>query len=202
MKEYWKEIKNFENYQVSNLGNVRSLDKLIVCGSRNHKIYERKHKGKILAQAKNKKGYCIVGLRKNGKTITKQVHLLQMTTFVPNPNNYRCINHKDENPSNNFIYINDDGSVDLEKSNLEWCTHQYNITYGTAIKRRVEKLLNNEIRSKPIIQYDLDGNFIKEWPSLNEIKRNTTYSIGNICKCCSNNYPFCKTYKGYVWKYK
>ena len=101
-------------------------------------------------------------------------------TFLPNPDNMPVVNHKDENKQNN--------SVD----NLEWCSYEYNSNYGT----NAERIAKNE--SKPINQYDLQGNFIKSWNSGTEIKRTLGYSNGNICNCCRGKQ---KTAYGYKWQY-
>lgn len=109
MKEIWKNIMGFNGYQVSNLGRVRSL-----------KTY------KILKQTTNSQGYKTLGLCKRSKISTFLVHRLVADAFIPNPDKLPCVNHKDENPSNNCI------------SNLEWCSYKYNINYGTCIYRIIE----------------------------------------------------------------
>lgn len=107
--------------------------------------------------------------------------------------------HKDENPNNN------------EVSNLEWCTVQYNNTYGS---RNLKASLTNSIiqlnnsKSKAVIQLDLDGNFISEWPSISEIKRQLGFDISNIANCCKKHQIIkgVKTTRiqayGYKWRYK
>ena len=124
--ELWKDVKNYEGlYQVSTLGRVRSLDKYIDVKIRNvDKVLKR---GKILKPVYDKNGYLKVFLCKNGKGTYFRVHRLVAKTFIPNPDNLPCVNHKDEDKTNNYPY------------NLEWCTDEYNKNYGTAIKRRVEK---------------------------------------------------------------
>lgn len=124
MSEIWMDIKDFEGlYQVSNLGRVRSLDKIIL----QHKygaspnLYRRK--GKILKQAITKEGYYMVSLFDNNKGKSYLVHRLVATAFILNPNNYRVVNHKDENKLNNNL------------DNLEWCTDKYNLNYGGARER-------------------------------------------------------------------
>lgn len=64
----------------------------------------------------------------NGQRYKKTIHRLVAEAFIPNPNNYPCINHKDENKENNNV------------SNLEWCTYKYNSNYGTCRKRAIEKI--------------------------------------------------------------
>ena len=100
--------------------------------------------------------------------------------FIPNPNNLKQVNHKDENKTNNTA------------ENLEWCNAQYNSNYGTRTERSAEGC------SKPINQYDLQGNFIKSWSSGTEIERITGYARSNICKCCRDIY---KTAYGFIWRY-
>ena len=191
MKEIWKDIEGFDGmYQVSNLGSIKSLYNY-------NQIEER-----ILSPYYNKQtGYYMVNLCKNGKGKTYTIHRLVVKAFIPNPDNLPFVNHKDENKLNNTVYINEDGSVDFDKSNLEWCTNKYNINYGSCSeKMRNAKLgkFNNKL-SKVIIQYDFDGNFIKEWSSAAEIVRTTVYGQGNICACCRGER---KTAYGYIWKFK
>ena len=182
MQEIWKDIKGYEGYyQVSNLGRVKSLN------------YNHTSKEKILSPAINKKGYYVVSLSE-----TTYVHKLVAETFLPNPDNLPCVNHKDENKQNNVVWINEDGSIDFEKTNLEWCTYKYNINYGTSVKRASIKKINGK-KAKTVLQYDLEGNLIKEWPSVNEIERTLGFRTGNICSCCNGCY---KQAYGYIWKYK
>ena len=119
-EEVWKDVVGYEGlYQVSNLGRVKSLG------------FDKWHKGRILKQSfDSKRNYLFVGLHKDGKIKQKNVHRLVAETFIPNPDNLPCVNHKDEDKTNNFVFVNKDGSVDLNKSNLEWCTVAYNTNYG------------------------------------------------------------------------
>lgn len=118
MEEYWKQIKEYPDYQVSNYGRVKNK------------------RGRIL-KSKISSGYSHITLSKNKTQKEILVHRVEMISFVPNPDNLPCVNHKDENKLNNFIWVNPDGSIDPEKSNLEWCSYSYNITYS-AQKRRGE----------------------------------------------------------------
>ena len=218
--EEWRDIVSYENYQVSSLGRVKSLN------------YNHTKQEKILKQAKMKDGYLLVNLWKDGKSKTCTVHRLVAIAFIPNPNGYRCVNHKDENPSNNIV------------SNLEWCTHQYNNTYGTCIQRRVahtdykaivekrkidykartahtdykartakmdyqsigkknaEKLTNRQDQSKQVYQYDKNGELVAIWESTMECGRNG-YNFGAVSQCCRNcfNREGNNVYKGYIWSY-
>lgn len=121
--EFWKDIEGYEGlYQVSNLGRVRSLDRVVEGKSSSVRL----HRGKILSPGVNSTGYYMVVLHKDGGGRAYTVHRLVSNTFIPNPYNYPYVNHKDENKLNN--------SVD----NLEWCTVKYNTNYGTANLRRGE----------------------------------------------------------------
>lgn len=117
--EEWRDIKDYENYEVSNLGRVRNKN------------------GKILKQ-QLRHGYYDVGLynehHQNQPKLLK-VHRLVAQAFIPNLNNYPCINHKDENKLNNNI------------DNLEWCTYSYNCSYGH----------RNDIRKRQVLK--LDSNY-------------------------------------------
>ena len=108
MKEIWKDIEDFNGtYQVSNLGRIKMLDYIASDG--------RKLKGRIRRTSKNNSGYTIINI----KSKHFLVHRLVAKAFIPNPNNYPQINHKDENKQNNRV------------DNLEWCTNKYNNNYGS-----------------------------------------------------------------------
>ena len=192
--EIWKDIEGYEGlYQVSNLGRVKALDRYV----KHWRGGLLLRKEQIKRQSNDCDGYLIVTLCKEGKIKNYRVHRLVAEAFIPNPNNYPQVNHKDENKQNNFVWVNEDGTVDLEKSNLEWCTNKYNVTYGTGIKRRSTKRINCKVLSKQIAQYSLEGELIKIWPSAMEVKRQLGYSNSVICNCCAGRN---KTSYGYKWK--
>jgi len=110
--EVWKACPEFPWVEGSSLGRVRTIDRYV--NSRNG---ERSVKGQILKQRPDRYGYMKVQFSMNGKTMTKKVHRIIASCFLLNPNNYQEINHRDNNPLNNNV------------SNLEWCTHEYNIEY-------------------------------------------------------------------------
>lgn len=124
MEEEWKDIKGYEGqYQVSNLGRVKSLDRMLTYKTR-YGVYQHIQYGKILTPCYDLRGYSYVRLHDlNGKSKGLKIHRLVGLTFIPNPDNLPCLNHKDEIKTNN--------SVD----NLEWCTHLYNNLYGTHLER-------------------------------------------------------------------
>ena len=122
MKEEWRDIKGFEGkYMVSNLGRFKSLN------------YRRTGKEKILEGYPDKDGYLYVQLWKDGKVKNCRINRLVAQAFLENPQNLPEVNHKDEDKTNNRV------------ENLEWCTTQYNIKYGTGIKRRAEKLKGRKL---------------------------------------------------------
>ena len=128
MKEEWSTIEEFPMYEVSTLGQVRS--------HYTNKILKPTRSNK---QSKGK--YRFVNLVKNHKMYRRSIHRLVAIAFIPNPNNYPMINHKDENPSNNCI------------DNLEWCTAKYNANYGTGVER--QKLARRKHRLPGTIPYTI-----------------------------------------------
>lgn len=130
--EIWKDIINFPNYQVSNLGNIKSKDRYTK--AKDNEIIHRKEfliKGYI-----NKKGYRQVTLYDiNGKPKTMRVHKLVALSFIENKDNLPQINHKDGNKLNNTV------------SNLEWISNYDNIQH--AIKNNlIDQKLRKENMSK------------------------------------------------------
>jgi len=115
MQEIWKDIKDFENmYQVSNLGRVKSLPRIIMRKDGKKQTI----KGQFLKGSKDTKGYIQVELKKDGKRNIKVIHRLVALAFIPNVENKEQVNHIDGNKENNCT------------SNLEWCTCQENIQHA------------------------------------------------------------------------
>ena len=179
MKEIWKDIKGYEGlYQVSNLGNIRRI-KFI------NNITEKE---KITKLKPGKNTYLQVLLSKNGKSKTKNIHRLVAEAFIPNPNNYPQVNHKDENKHNNCV------------DNLEWCTRIYNMNYGN-VRKKISKSHQKENlkKRKVILQYNKNMIFIKEYNGICEAVKETKIDKSSIIKCCKNK---SKTAGNYIWKYK
>ena len=170
--EIWKDVVGYEGlYQVSNLGRVKSFKYL---------------KEKILKPSHKDNGYLFITLCKNGVMKRYYIHRLVASAFIPNPQNKPTVNHIDCDRTNNCV------------ENLEWNTYAENNDY--ALKMMKDKGINkkNNKESKPVIQYDLDGNFIKEYPSYREAQRQT--GITTIYVACKGINQ--KTAGGYKWKYK
>ena len=175
-------------YKVSNLGRILSLN------------YKNTGKPDLMNPSDNGDGYLQVHLSKNRKTKTCKVHRLVAETFLPNPENKPCINHKiegDEGKSMNFVFFNEDGTIDKEKSTIEWATYEENINYATHNERSA-KTRTNGIRSKRVLQLSLDGELIREWESTQECGRNG-FNQGNVAACCRGELPH---YKRFLWMYK
>lgn len=190
--EEWRPVVGYEGlYEVSNLGRVKSLPRKV-----NNKNASWVSKERILKNITSTHNYQYVTLCKNGKQERASVHRLMGFAFLENkdPEHYDRINHKDEKPDNNYIYINPDGTVNEKLTNLEWCSHQYNITYGTT-KERIKKH-NPNIRK--VNQYTLQGKFIKEWDSIKDIWVNLGFSRSSITAVCKHKYL---QTNGFVWRY-
>ena len=182
-KEIWKDIRESEGlYQVSNFGRVKSLKRKVYAGrGKTRWQYE-----KIMSGNKtNGNGYKIVSLAKDGKSKNKYIHRLVAEAFLENPNNYPCINHKDENRGNNNV------------DNLEFCTYKYNVTYNKAHIKRGLRLRNNK-GSKKIYQLNEKNEIINEFPSIKEASRQLKISHQAISDCLRGMQ---KHSAGYKWKY-
>lgn len=129
----------------------------------------------------NKQGYCLSHLSKKYKGKNHQTHRLVYFTFNYGADTKLQVNHIDEDKLNNRL------------DNLNLMTAKENINWGT---RNIRSAL---AKSKTVLQFDKNGNFIKEWPSISEAARIINISTGNIVKCCKGKQ---KTYKGFIWKYK
>lgn len=110
MEEIWKSIEENSDYEVSNLGNVRSLDRVV----RGKDNINHSYKGKLLIPTKSSSKRLSVGIPIQGKIRLRLISRLLAIHFIPNPNNYPCVLHKDDNPLNNTL------------ENLYWGTYKMN----------------------------------------------------------------------------
>ena len=176
MNEEWRDIPDYEGwYQVSNLGNVRSLDREIIYS--NGKVY--KQKGRKLKSTLKKTGYYYVSLSKNNTKPKFDVHRLVAITFLENINNYNCINHIDGDKCNNNV------------SNLEWCSYSYNAKHALEIglnetmkgeRNGASKLKDSDVveikrmLSKGIKGYEIAKKFKISQSTISEIKNNKKWT--------------------------
>lgn len=173
--EQWKDIEGYEGlYQVSNLGNVKSLARYKKNRSKIQEVKER-----IMKPSVYKNGYEVVQLSKDGKIHSFCVHRLVALAFVPNTENKPQINHLDENKRNN------------RADNLEWCTSKENNNYGTH-NMRISLTSGTRVQA-----FDKDGNLVMEFHSIAEATRQTKINQTSICRCLAGKY---KQAGGYVWK--
>ena len=176
-KEFWRDINGYEGlYQVSNYGRVKRLAGLRVYESGLRKYLDER----LLKPKSDKDGYLLVGLAPKSKTL--KVHRLVAEAFILNPNNYPCVNHKDENKQNNCVEI------------LEWCTTKYNNNYGTAKKR------SGLAHRKPIIMISIDGEILKRFQFIKQAENELGIKGAStlIVRCCKG---YNKSAYGYKWRY-
>ena len=176
-KEEWRDIPNYEGvYQASNLGRVKSLERF------------RKGENDCLVSVKERilklrirRGYYCVQLYKNSIVKAYQVHRLVWSAFNGQIPKNMQVNHINEIKTDNRL------------CNLNLMTCKENINYGTGIERRAKS------KSKSVLQFGLNDNFIKEYPSAMQVERELGFGHQNISKCCKGKL---KQAYGYKWKYK
>lgn len=171
MIEEWKDVPNYEGlYQVSNFGRVKSFRK-------SSKF--RCQSEYILKPNVASHGYAEVTLY--NKTVRRKflVHRLIASVFLPNPNNFPQINHKDENKLNNAV------------NNLEWCSAEYNNAYGTARIRKIDTV------SIPVEQTTYDGKVIAIYRSTRLAAEILDIPRGTL-KSAITKHTQCK---GYFWRF-
>lgn len=173
MSEEWRPVAGYEGiYEVSNYGNVFSLERIDSAG--------RRRGGFKLKQKTNKYGYKCVNLSKNGIVTSTTVHRLVAQAFIPNPDNKPEVNHKNEDKQDNRV------------ENLEWVTSKENQNHATLPQRR------SKVKRKTILQIDSKtGRIIAKYNSSVDAKKQTGISAAHIRNCCSGHR---KHAGGYIWK--
>lgn len=167
MKEVWKDVDGYEGrYQISNKGRLKSFA-------------QDQREGKIHNGFKTHKGYLSSKLYDgNGSSKIYPMHRLVASAFIDNPNHLPQVNHKDEDKANNQV------------DNLEWCTNDYNIHYGTKIQRSTESNRCCKTTSKAVYSVDNQGN-IEEYASIGEAERITGIPHSNIVRHLKGRRPSC-----------
>lgn len=157
--EIWKSHQEYVGIEVSTLGRVRTLDRVVSSEKRTDFI-----KGRISKQYDNGRGYLNVSIPIDGKWSTKSVHRLVAQTFIKNPDNLPEVNHKDNDRTNNCV------------DNLEWCTREENIAYRDKYGRTAK---HNAPKS-PVYAINLATLKILHFCSQSEAGRALGVSPGNI----------------------
>lgn len=188
----WLPLVGFEkHYLISTNGQIVSIPR--ESKHSHHKGVTCSRKQRELKFSKLSTGYLMAALTIEGKTIRKSVHRLVAVTFIPNPENKPCVNHKDGNKSNN------------KKSNLEWATYKENTNhaYKTGLLKpsfgMLGKLGAKNKKSKKVQQINIHtGQVVKTWDSLHCVTRSTGWSYANICAAALKTRP---TANGFKWEY-
>lgn len=185
MEEIWKDIDGFEGYyQISNIGNVKSLHRIVHHSNGFKTVRER-----ILKPTKAK-GYCIVRVVKKHTNKYLTVHRLVAKSFIKNTGNKRCVNHKNGIKTDNRV------------ENLEWCTYKENTShaYKTGLHKGSSfgKFGRNHHASREILQFDIQGNFIKKYGGIRDAERLTGVFHQGIVKSANGK---SKHAGGFIWKY-
>lgn len=188
--EVWKSIPDYEGlYEVSSLGNVRSLDRMVSTKIRHSE--KRIARGRVLKQALKKTGYYCVDLCNDGKVKTVQVHRLVALAFIENPMNLRCVNHISGIKTDNRLI------------NLEWLSVKDNWKHAEkmGLTTNVGQYLNKKLLCLETGIIFKNSVKAAEWILTNDPSKTQTTDKNklarNIRGCATGRTP--KAY-GYRWK--
>lgn len=183
--EVWR-CTSHKNLLASNYGRLKRAVHQTNVSRRGKRNHVAKYNERIYIQRKNKWGYLTVCLTENGKRKTFLVHRLIAEAFIPNPNKFKYVNHKDENKANNIV------------ENLEWCTFEYNLNYGTCQQRHAESLRRVlRPRLRTIKQYTADGKLVATYKGKTEIEQ-AGFIYTTVTRSCRHQYH---QTQGFVWRY-
>lgn len=189
MEEIWKDVVGYEDlYQVSNLGNIKSKERIVKNGNR---IFFKKEK--ILTPFLQKTGYLTITLLKDNKIKSHYIHRLVAIAFIKNDLDLEQVNHKDGNKENNNV------------NNLEWCSRSENIKHAIKIGLFSKDVVLNKInkmnkkKRKSILQIK-NNVIINEFESPTVAGKQFSKLAGNNISACARG--ILKSAYGFQWKYK
>ena len=146
------------------------------------------NKNRLIKPVLNGEGYLLFNA---GRKVKLTVHGEVAKIFVPNPNNYPVVNHKDGNKQNNHY------------SNLAWVTHSENSqhAYDTGLHTApwIGKFGKDHVTSKPVIQLGMNGEFVREWECARQAEREAGFHNGRISDVCNGKFH---SHKGFLFKFK
>lgn len=171
INEIWKNIEDNDNYMISNLGRVKSMERTVSFGWSKRTI-----KSRILKPKDNGNGYKLV--RIGNKYL--YIHRLTATHFIPNPDNLQEIDHINGNKTDNRV------------ENLRWVTHKDNMN------NPITKHKMNSCKKKPVLQYTINNELINKWDSISDVEKKLNIDNSTIIRCCKGKQ---KTAGGYKWQY-
>lgn len=185
MTEIGKDINEFEKeYQVSNLGRVRSINRKSFDDSKYASF-----KGKILKMRKNRNGYLYVLLSRNGNKYHRYIHRLVANAFLANPYNKKEVDHINSDKENNEII------------NLRWVTHKENMNNHITKTRLTEANKKKQRHNRkyiPIVKFTIDMKSSIKYNCISDACDNNNYDYSTIKKCCDGHR---RTAYGFIWKY-
>lgn len=186
-KEIWREVKGYEGYyEVSNIGNVRALERIVCNG--------RISPAKDVTKRKDNYGYYHVGLNKNAKETTRRIHRLVAQAFIPNPEKKPFLDHintvRTDNRVENLRWVTPKENNDNKLSKEKIKYHNTMFLFLGKIKKKTKKVL----------EYDLYGDFIREWVCVRYITENTSLNDNRQVYACANRKAKHCRDKVYRWK--
>ena len=207
-QEIWKPIKGYEGYyEISNLGRVKALERYVKQGNGVRHCVER-----IVPHHLNVNGYPAVTLCKEKISREYRVHRLIMEAFVPNPENKPFIDHRDTNKLNYIVFLNEDGTINYDKTNLRWVTPKENANNPITLnngregnydnkevqKRKLETRKRRNSATAPIevFQYTKEGVFVNSYYSSHEAQKSTGVYASQIRRVLDDN---TQSAGGFMW---
>lgn len=172
LKEIWEPILGYEkNYEVSNYGQVRSIDRKISNG-----YIDQLHRGKVLSQFTNEKGYKRVRIQQNGVPKSFRVHRLVVEAFIGAIPDTLQVNHIDGDPSNNRL------------NNLEVVTASENQIHAVEVLKT--------IKTRPVISLNRTTGQLRKYVSAGAAARRLNIRKNKIYECLYGRKP---SYKDRLW---